>query len=62
LPHDEADDPVAQKRQRQNELEQELEEAFWNDRGVDIFDVDLTIYNHALEQAARELVTSSGNP
>jgi SIR2-like domain len=62
LPLDQADDPVAQKRQRQNELEQELEEAFWDDRGVDIFDVDLTIYTHALEQAARELVTSSGNP
>jgi hypothetical protein len=33
-------------------LEAELEEGFWNDRGVDIFDVDLAEYTRALRRAA----------
>jgi hypothetical protein len=49
-------DATAKLMLRQLELEHELEEAFWDDRGVDIFDVDLTAYTHALEYAARELI------
>ena len=55
LPPDLAGDPTALELQRQRELEGELEEAFWDDRGVDIFDVDLGVYTDALGQAALEL-------
>jgi hypothetical protein len=52
-----AADPDARRLLRQKQLEYELEQAFWDDRGVGIFDVDLTAYTHALEQAAQELTT-----
>jgi hypothetical protein len=45
---------------RRAELEYELDEAFWDDRGVDIFDVDLSTYTEALQQAARGLLQEGG--
>jgi hypothetical protein len=45
----------------QAELEYELEEAFWDDRGVDIFDVDLTMYTQALRNAADGFVEELGS-
>jgi hypothetical protein len=56
LPEELAGDPSAPELHRQRELESELEEAFWDERGVDIFDVDLAAYTAALRQAALELV------
>jgi hypothetical protein len=40
------------ERRRCAHLQAELEEGFWNDRGVDIFDVDLAEYTRALRCAA----------
>jgi hypothetical protein len=45
-----------EEARRQAELEYELEDAFWDDRGVDIIDVDLTTYTRALRQAVGDLV------
>jgi SIR2-like domain len=42
------------------ELEYELEGAFWSDRGVDNFDVDLSTYTQALREAAAALVEERG--
>ena len=54
VPAELADDPAAIKLHRQRELESELEEAFWNDRGVDIFDVELAaLYRRAEAGGAR---------
>jgi hypothetical protein len=52
---EQAGDPEAQLLLRQRQLEYELEQAFWDDRGVGMFDADLTVYTRALEQAAEEL-------
>ena len=56
LPRSKANDPAAVKQHRQRTLEERLEEAFWDDRGVEIFDVDLGVYTTALTYAADELV------
>ena len=55
LPTERAASESALELQRQRELEGDLEEAFWDERGVDIFDVDLAVYTTALKQAAGEL-------
>ena len=61
LPSELAADPAAPELHRQRELEYELEESFWDERGVDIFDVDLALYTDALKQAARELAREPGD-
>ena len=62
LPEDKRDDPAEIKRHRQRRLEDGLEEAFWDDRGVEIFDADLAAYCQALDQVANEFVgTSAGS-
>jgi hypothetical protein len=55
LPADQQEDAAARERRHRAELEYELENAFWDDRGVEIFDVDLSVYTAALRKAAREL-------
>jgi SIR2-like domain len=62
LPDEPPQDAAALELHRQKELEGELEEAFWDERGVDIFDVDLTVYTEALKQAALELADEPGTP
>jgi hypothetical protein len=62
LPAELAADPAAPELHRQRELEGELEESFWDERGVDIFDVDLAVYTDALKHAALELVGEPGAP
>lgn len=62
LPESARDDPASRDRRREAELEYELEDAFWNDRGVEIFDVDLAVYTRALRQAARELADELSAP
>jgi SIR2-like domain len=57
---DERDDVAARERRREAELAYELENAFWDDRGVDILDVDLSVYTRALRQAAQELADEVG--
>jgi len=59
---EQAGNPEAQLLLRQRQLEYELEQAFWDDRGVGMFDVDLTAYSRALEQAAEELSGSAAAP
>ena len=62
VPAELADDPDAHELHRQSELESDLEEAFWDNRGVDIFDVDLAVYAVALRQAAMEYAGDSALP
>jgi SIR2-like domain len=61
LPPELAADPAAPELHRQRELECELEESFWDERGVDIFDVDLARYTDALKQAAIEVAHEPGD-
>lgn len=48
------------ERRRWAALEADLEEGFWNDRGVDILDVELQDYTVALRRAARMALEPNG--
>lgn len=52
LSSDVAPSDEAVEQRRRATLEAELEEGFWNDRGVDILDVELSDYTTALRRAA----------
>jgi hypothetical protein len=60
VPVERAASESALELHRQKELEGDLEESFWDERGVDIFDVDLAVYTTALQQAAAELAAETG--
>jgi hypothetical protein len=52
--------PDEREKRRRAELEAELEEGFWNDRGVDILDVELRDYTTALRVATKLALESGG--
>jgi hypothetical protein len=60
LPPEKASIAEEQETHRQKALEEELEEAFWNERGVEIFDEDLAVYTQALAQAASDVTAELG--
>jgi SIR2-like domain len=61
LTAEEAQDAEVRERRRRAELEAELENLFWSDRGVDILDVELLEYTRALRRAA-ELAAEPSAP
>ena len=60
LTPEESQNTEARERWRRAGLDAELEEGIWNDRGVDIFDVELTVYTQALRHAAVLALDSAG--
>ena len=62
LSEDELKNATAVEEHDQKELEQELEDDFWDDRGVQILDVDLAVYTAALRRAAEELIEQGVDP
>jgi hypothetical protein len=61
LTEEEAQHADLRERRRRAELEAELENLFWSDRGVDILDVELLEYTRALRRAA-ELAAEPSAP
>jgi hypothetical protein len=59
LPPDDGDlSDAARERRRRAALQADLEEGFWDDRGVEIFDVDLAEYTRALRAATRLVIAA----